>query len=57
MKLFVAVTLFLSGCYVPMQVDAPVYLCWVSDKADVCVPSDEAKDVFDKLPPVKVKPW
>jgi hypothetical protein len=50
-------TLFLSGCYAPMQVDAPVYLCWVTDKADVCVSSDKVKDAYDKLPPVKVKPW
>ena len=54
---YFAIVLFLSGCYAPMQVDAPVYLCWVTDKANLCVPSDKAKDVYDKLPPVKVKPW
>lgn len=49
--------LVLSGCYVPMQVDAPVYLCWVTDKTDVCVPSETTKKVYDKLPSVKIKSW
>jgi hypothetical protein len=48
----------LSGCYAPTKVEAPIYLCWLTDKASVCAPANKPlSETFKQLPPAKIKPW
>lgn len=40
---FLLLLSLLGGCYTPVKVTAPIYLCYISTKADVCVPVKDPK--------------